>query len=47
MKYKTMLKKHVAETNGKIKDRIMLIDKIKHDDMSMCEAARSLEKFSS
>ena len=37
-----MLKRYAAETNSKIKDRMMLIIKIKRDGMDIREAARSL-----
>ena len=47
MKYNTMLKMHATETNGKIKDRMMLIIKIKRDGMSIHEAAKSLGKSKS
>ena len=39
-----MLKRHAAETNGKVKDRMMLIIKIKPDGMDIREAVRSLGK---
>ena len=39
-----MLKKYVAETNSKIKDRMMLIIRIKRDGMDIREAAISLGK---
>ena len=39
-----MLKRYTAETNSKIKDRMMLIIKIKRDGMDIREAARSLGK---
>ena len=42
-----MLKKYAAETNDKVKDRIMLIIKIKHDSTDICEVARSLGKSDS
>ena len=42
-----MLKRYAAETNGKIKDRMMLIIKIKRDGMDIREAARSFGKSSS
>ena len=47
MRYKTMLKRYAAETNGKIKDRMMLIIKIKRDGMDIRETARSLGKSGS
>ena len=42
-----MLKRHAAETNGKVKDRMMLIIKIKRDGTDIHEAARSLGKSGS
>ena len=39
-----MLKKYAAETNSKIKDRMMLIIKIKRDGMDIREATKSLGK---
>ncbi len=39
-----MLKKYAAETDGDVKDRMMLIIKIKRDGMNVREAARSLGK---
>ena len=37
-----MLKKYAAETKGRVKDRMMLIIKIKRDGMGIREAAKSL-----
>ena len=42
-----MLRKYTVETNGKVKDRMMLIVRIKRDGMGTCEAARSLGKSDS
>ena len=42
-----MLKKHAAETDSKVKDRMMLIIKIKRDGMDIHEATRSLGKSGS
>ena len=42
-----MLKKYATETSGRIKDRMMLIIRIKRDGMGACEAARSLGKSES
>ena len=42
-----MLKRYAAETNGNVKDRMMLIIRIKRDGMGACEAARSLGKSES
>ena len=39
-----MLKRYAVETNGKVKDRMMLIIRIKRDGMDIREAARSLGK---
>ena len=47
MRYKTMLEKYAAETNGKVKDRMMLIIRIKRDGMGACKAAESLGKSNS
>ena len=47
MRWKTMLKRYAVETNSKVKDRMMLIIKIKRDGMGIREAARSLEKSDS
>ena len=47
MRYQTMLKRYAAETKGKVKDRMMLIIKIKRDDMDIREAAKSLGKSGS
>ena len=45
MKCKTMLKRYAAKTKGRVKDRMMLIIKIKRDGMDIREAARSIGKF--
>ena len=42
-----MLKKYAAETNSRIKDRMMLIIRIKRDGMDIRKAARSLGKSGS
>ena len=42
-----MVKRYAAETNGKIKDRMMLIIKIKRDGMNIREATKSLGKSGS
>ena len=42
-----MLKKYAAETKGRVKDRMMLIIKIKRDGMGIREAAKSLGKSGS
>ena len=42
-----MLKKYAAKTNGKVKDRMMLIIRIKRDGMDICKAAESLGKSNS
>ena len=42
-----MLRKYAVETNGKVKDRMILIIRIKRDGMGTCEAARSLGKSDS
>ena len=47
MRHTMMLKRHAAETNGKVKDRMMLIIKIKRDGADIHEAARSLGKSGS
>ena len=47
MRCKTMLKKYAAETNSRIKDRMMLIIRIKRDGMDIHKAARSLGKSGS
>ena len=47
MKYKTMLKRYAAKTKGRVKDRMMLIIKIKRDGMDIREAAKSLGKSGS
>ena len=47
MRCKTMLKKYAAETNSRIKDRMMLIIRIKRDGMDIRKAARSLGKSGS
>ena len=39
-----MLRRYAAETNGKVKDRMMLIIRIKRDNIDIREAARSLGK---
>ena len=47
MKCNTMLKRYATETNGKVKDRMMLIIKIKRDIMGIHEVAKSLGKSKS
>ena len=47
MRYKTMLRMYAAKTNGKMKDRMMLIIRIKCDGMDIREAAKSLGKSGS
>ena len=42
-----MLRKYAVETNGRVKDRMMLIIRIKRDGMGTCEVARSLGKSDS
>ena len=42
-----MLKRYAAETNGRIKDRMMLNIRIKRDGMGACEAAKTLGKSAS
>ena len=42
-----MLKKYAAETKGRVKDRMMLIIKIKRDGMGIRKAAKSLGKSGS
>ena len=44
MRWKTMLKRCAAETKGRVKDRMMLIIKIRCDGMDIREAAGSLGK---
>ena len=39
-----MLKRYVAETNSKVKDRMILIIKIKHNGTSILKTAESLGK---
>ena len=39
-----MLKRYAGETNSNVKDRMMLIIKIKRDGMDIREATRSLGK---
>ena len=47
MRYQTMLKRYAAETKGNVKDRMMLIIKIKRDGTDIHEAAKSLGKSGS
>ena len=47
MKYNTMLKMYNNESKGRVKDRMMLIIKIKHEGMDIRTAARSLGKAGS
>ena len=42
-----MLKRYAAETDGKVKDRMMLIIRIKRAGMDIRKAARSLGKSGS
>lgn len=47
MRYKTMLKRFVTEKKCRIKDRMMLIIRIKYDGMDIRKAAKSLGKSGS
>ncbi len=47
MKIKTMLKRYAAETDCKIKDRMMLIIRIKRDGITIRDSAKSLGKSAS
>ena len=44
MRYKTMLKRFVTEKKYRIKDRMMLIIRIKYDGMDIRKVAKSLGK---
>ena len=47
MRYKTMLKRFVTEKKYRIKDRMMLIIRIKYDGMDIRKVAKSLGKSGS
>ena len=47
MRCKMMLKRYAAETNSRIKDRMMLIIRIKRDGTDIRKAVRSLWKSGS
>ena len=47
MRYQTMLEIYAAETKGRVKDRMMLIIKIKRDSTDIRKAAKFLGKSSS
>ena len=44
---KTMLNGYVAETNGRVKDRMRIIIRIKCDDTRICKAVGSFGKSNS
>ena len=44
MRIKTMLKRYAAETDCNIKDRMMLIIRVKRDGITIKDSAKSLGK---